>query len=1037
MKLNVTSKVLTTIVVFAAIAFSAKSADAQYFGRNKVQYREFDFKILETEHFDIYYYEEEAQAAQLIGRMAERWYARLSRLLDHELNERQPIIMYANHPDFEQTNAIGGNLTEGTGGVTEVFKRRIVLPFAGPMAETDHVLGHELVHAFQFDITGSGQIGVNNGIPNALGMPLWFIEGMAEYLSVGPIDPHTSMWIRDASVNTLPTLDDLANPRRFFPYRYGQALWSFLAGWYGDEVVGRMLKASRTSRDAVQAMYKVIGNGVNTVSERWHASINDSYADLQEQTNPVSDYGRVILSEETGSGDINIAPSLSPDGTKIVFLSEKDFFSIELYLADTESGEIIRKLTESVSNPHLESLEFINSAGTWSPDSRYFAFGSVRTGRAALSIIDTETGQSFAEHEFDDVGEILNPSWSPDGRTIVFTALVGGFSDLYTYELESRTLNRLTDDVFADLQPSWSPDGTTIAFVTDRFDSNEELLQFGVYRLASMDPATGFISRLPSFEIGKNINPQWSPDGKSLFFISNRDGISNLYRADLATEDIFQVTNIFTGLTGITSLSPALSVARGTGEVAFSVYEDGAYNIYLADSDSVLVGTTPNNNFNVSIVATLPPSDRLTDDVLAVLADAESGLADYSTFSQTEYRPTLGLDYIAQPYLIAGSSRFGTFVGGGAALFWSDMLGERNLTTQFQINGGLKDISATVAYQNKRHRWDYGAVVQQTPFVSGFLNRFYAIDPTTGNQILVESLEKFRQTNREILGFTSFSFNRSQRVEFSLGYRNIFFEREIKQRFFNAITFQEVLAPLDSSAAIGDPLHLLQGTAALVYDNSVFGLTGPIMGQRYRLELTPFAGSLNYVNVTADIRKYFVPMSPFTIATRIVHSGRYGSDGEDPLLNDFYIGYSSLVRGYDFNSFDVFDCTAPDALFSTANCSLGAELFGSRLLVGNLELRFPLFGVLGAGSGYYGFLPIDFIVFGDAGMAWSTDDPLTPNDNEQAFFLGGDRKPVYSAGAGMRMNLFGFAIIEFDRVRAFNRGDGGKWLWQFSFNQGL
>ncbi|MCH9016098.1 MAG: peptidase S9, partial [Gemmatimonadetes bacterium] len=280
--------------LLAGILLPATS-EAQYFGRNKVQYEDFDFQVLETEHFDIHYYEEEEQAARIAGQMAERWYARISRLLDHELRGRQPIILYASHPHFEQTNAIFGTIGEGTGGVTEVFKRRIVLPFQGPLQETDHVLGHELVHAFQFDITGSGRVGLTAGIPSALAMPLWFIEGMAEYLSVGPVDPHSAMWMRDATVNTLPTIEQLSNPR-YFPYRYGQALWSFMAGWYGDEVVGRVLKASRTSRDAYQALYKVIGEGVNTLSDRWHAAVRQNNEWIIENTDSASVYGNRILS---------------------------------------------------------------------------------------------------------------------------------------------------------------------------------------------------------------------------------------------------------------------------------------------------------------------------------------------------------------------------------------------------------------------------------------------------------------------------------------------------------------------------------------------------------------------------------------------------------------------------------------------------------------------------------------------------------------------------------------------------------------------
>src|SRR5581483_9158982 len=176
--------------VACALLFSlvAAPASAQYFGRNKVQYKKLDFQILKTEHFDIYYYPEEREGIDIAARMAERWHARLGRVLEHQLRGRQPLVLYASHPDFEQTNAIGGELSEGTGGVTEPLRRRIVLPLGGPLSDTDHVIGHELVHAFQFDITTP-----QNAPPGQNGaerLPLWFIEGMAEYLSLGPVDPN-------------------------------------------------------------------------------------------------------------------------------------------------------------------------------------------------------------------------------------------------------------------------------------------------------------------------------------------------------------------------------------------------------------------------------------------------------------------------------------------------------------------------------------------------------------------------------------------------------------------------------------------------------------------------------------------------------------------------------------------------------------------------------------------------------------------------------------------------------------------------------
>src|SRR2546425_13297403 len=242
----------------------AAPASAQYFGRNKVQYKKLHFQVLKTEHFDLYFYPEEGDGVDTAARMAERWHAGLERLLAHPLRGRQPLVLYASHPDFEQNNIIPGELGEGTGGVTEPLRRRIVLPMGGPLADTDHVIGHELVHAYQFDITTNPN--APPGQNGAERLPLWFIEGMAEYLSLGPVDPNTAMWLRDALEHRdLPTIRKLDDPK-YFPYRYGQAFWAFLTGHYGDQVVGQVLKAAGRSGDVGQALLKVTGLKVDSLS---------------------------------------------------------------------------------------------------------------------------------------------------------------------------------------------------------------------------------------------------------------------------------------------------------------------------------------------------------------------------------------------------------------------------------------------------------------------------------------------------------------------------------------------------------------------------------------------------------------------------------------------------------------------------------------------------------------------------------------------------------------------------------------------------
>jgi hypothetical protein len=326
-----------TIGVFLGLGLAAP-VRAQYFGRNMVQWEELDFQVLKTEHFDVHFYREEEAAAQQAGRMAERWNARLSAILVAELPDRQPLILYASHPHFQQTSTIGGAPGEGTGGVTEAFKRRIVMPVGASLAETDHVLGHELVHAFQYTMTGQGRV-TSTSFPAALRMPLWFIEGMAEYLSVGPVDPHTAMWIRDAvRQEKLPSIRDLSGSK-YFPYRWGQALWAYLAGRFGDQVAGDALRAvGPRTNDAEAVLEQVLGIKHDELSKQWHAALREAVAPQLAGKKDPADYGPSLITEKEQGGRLNLAPALSPNGERLAFLSERELFSIEVFLADTGSA---------------------------------------------------------------------------------------------------------------------------------------------------------------------------------------------------------------------------------------------------------------------------------------------------------------------------------------------------------------------------------------------------------------------------------------------------------------------------------------------------------------------------------------------------------------------------------------------------------------------------------------------------------------------------------------------------------------------------
>jgi Tol biopolymer transport system component len=1014
---NISRFLVIFTIVSVAIVFMTSLVHAQYFGRNKVQYDKFDFKIIKTQHFDVYFYPEMEESAKMAARMAERWYARLSRIFNHKLKGRQPLILYASSSHFQQTTTISGLIGEGTGGVTESFKRRVILPVGGSLAATDHVIGHELVHAFQYDITSqdrSDYTGTGAGIAR---LPLWFVEGLAEYLSIGSIDANTAMWMRDVTQRKkLPTVKKLDNPYKYFPYRYGQSVWAYITGKYGDEAVASLMKQVSRVGELEAAMKRVLNVNYETLTKEWHQAMNETYNPIAEKTQLVEKNSRPLF-KATEENRLNVSPALSPDGSQIVFLSSRDLFSIDMYLADAKTGKIIRRLVKTATDPHFDSLQFLNSSGSWDSAGERFVFGGITKSEPVLVVVNTKTGKREKEVVFKQLGEILNPTWSPDGRFVAFSALDGGLSDIFLFDLETDELKKLTNDPYSDLYPSWAPDGHAIAFVTDRFSSDLSILNIGDFQLALLDPTTGDIDRIHGFLGAKNINPQWSPDSKSLFFMSDRNGIPNVYRIDLASEELYQVTNLYTGVSGIMAESPAISIAQESGQMAFSVYSESNYSIYAIDSFELLAGDKPNGDFGEILPSLLPPRKKGEGEVIALLNNPLYGLPEEVDFEISDYKPKLALDYVSPAQVAVGADRFGMYAGGGITLTFSDMLGYHNVFTMAQVSGRVEDSALLAGYMNSRNRINWGAVVQRIPYVYGGYSVGYDQDYTT----LLEQEYIFRQVNYQASIFAFYPFNQSRRFELSAGYRLIDYQEEVRTRVYTIDGFfidqykQELDAP--------DSLYYGFFTAAYVYDSSFFGATAPILGQSYRVEVTPyFGGNLNFSSFLADYRRYFMPVRPFTLAFRIMHYGRYGGNATDNRFYPLFLGYETLLRGYNSSSFGVDEY------------DVYAQLFGSKMMIANVELRFPLFGVLGIGRGFYGILPLDFVAFYDAGIAWGYE---ADGDTEsKPFFLGGNRKPLSSAGVGVRMNVLGYLVVGFNAVRPFNRPNK-NWVFQFTIMPGF
>lgn len=1010
---------------------------AQYFGRNKVQYDRFQFDILPSDYFDLYFYEETETAAQDAARMADRWHARHSVIFSHDLTARRPLIFYANDADFQQTNVIGGTIGQGVGGVTEGLKQRVVMPFTGMYSETDHVLGHELVHSFQYDLALSTRSGIQ-----LQRLPLWLIEGMAEYLSLGSHDPHTAMWLRDAVArDDLPTIDDLATGR-YFPYRYGQAYMAYLGGTYGDGAVTDLYQiAGRAGLE--EGIQIVTGMTPDSLSADWIRTVRQSYGPLLEGRTPAREVGRRVLSAEAGTGDVNVAPALSPDGRYVAFLSTKSLFSIDLYVADAETGEIVERLGSSNRDAHFDAIRFLNSAGTWSPDGRRFAFIAFAEGDNELAIWNVQTGRIERRFAVTGVTALAQPAWSPNGETIAVSGMDGGISDLYLVDVDSGTARQLTNDRHGDLQPTWAPDGTRLAFVSDRGPdgTNFSTLEYGEPRLALYDMDSGAITTVRPFVQGMQHNPQFSPDGRGLYFISDHDGFKDIYYHDLETGATQAITHLQTGVSGFTKLSPAMSVAARSGAMMFSVFEDNAYAVVALSPSALAERRAGGDRVAPSAVAPVP--DTVEVDSAAVGAGdsalrAQAGLlppwtgagvVDDALQAPTAglptdgydpvvpYSPRLQLDAIAPPTVgVSVGGGFGTRLGGSIGFYFSDMLGEHNLSVEALANGTLKDLGGQVTYVNRAQRLNYGTQLSHIPYLS--IRGFSALaeDPVTG---LVTT--RFREVEERVFAnqlsvLGAYPLRSSRRFEVQTGLTRYGFDYTVNDYYIypNGVRLER------SSLDAPDPVYLSQSAAAYVVDFSNFGFTSPVQGGRYRLQVGATLGSAQYATVLADARRY-LRAGPVTFAGRAIHVGNYGAEAGD-IFSEEYLGYSfapTYLRGYSFYSFEPEECFSVDG-----TCAPLDRLIGTRVAVASAEVRVPLFGTEQFGLFAFPYLPTELSLFVDAGVAWTAEEPPVWRWDRET----DERVPVVSTGVSARMNLFGSLILEVFYAQPYQRPDKGGYV---------
>lgn len=980
-------------ILLVSIILIAQSypAHAQYFGRNKPIYKNFKYRVYQTPDFDIYNYLNNDSVLNKLALSAEKWYNRHYQVFKDSIKTRNPIIVYNNHADFQQTTAISGSIDIGTGGVTEALKNRVVFPLTESWRQTNHVLGHELVHAFQYNSLINGDSTSLNSVRN---LPLWMVEGMAEYLSLGTDDYQTAMWMRDAVLNDdFPTLEDMTYyPNKYFPYRWGHAFWSFIGRTFGDSLINPIFKET-AKRGYEFALIKYLGMNSASFCTLWKSVYYDYFKKvLPDSTdNPP---GSLILFERN-AGTVNISPAISPDGRYVAFYSEKDLFSIDLYVANAITGKIIRRLSRVVHDNEIDALNFLESAGTWSPDSRKFAFVAFSKGKNKILVVDVYDDKLTQEFYVDSVPAFNYPAWSPDGKSIVVSGTVEGVNDLYNVNIATDSVVRLTHDPWANIHPTWSSDGNTIVFSTDKPSPYQiaNNLEADGFNIAMLDVNSGSIKVLDLFPGADNLSPMFSMTDKKIYFLSNSDGYRNLFSYNLQNGKTLRLTRILTGISGMTPFAPAMSVARENDNICYSHFYEHRYSIYSADStDFTPLEVDPMKvDFSASI---LPPLNRATQGLVDKnLADNKLPVQLIDSFKTVKFRPQFKLDYISNIGMGISSTPYGTGMSGGVEMLFSTITGSNMLYTGLALNGEIYDFGGQVTYLKQRKYLTLGVSISHIPYSFGYYGEY--VD--TVNQEYIRQYQLWRMFEDQIGGMAYLPLSSTQRFELGVSLSNYYYRIDNYNDYYDYSGYYLGTKKEKGNAPSGFVMQ--RNNLAYVFDNSDFGIASPMRGMRIRIEADKTLGDYNYQGGLVDLRKYFF-IKPISIAMRGMYYGRFGLTADSSAIYPLYIGYPWYIRGYDSNVF-----------YDERNTGLVNinQLMGDQMAVVNFEIRIPFTGperlTLIKSKAFY----TELAIFTDAGIAWTSKNgpklkwkPDTVNDHI----------PFVSTGVSIRINLFGMMVLE-------------------------
>ena len=1011
----------------------------QYFGQNKVQYNEFDWNFIVSPNFNVYYYGDNHDLAIFTSKVAEESLDQIGKHLRWRSQKPIKIIVYTSHNDFQQTNIVNVYMSEGIGGVTELYKNRIVIPFEGSYAQFKHVIHHELVHAIINDMIYGGNVqGVLSG-RILLQVPLWANEGLAEFLSVD-WDTKSDMVLRDLAIEeNLPQVEQLNYS--ILAYKGGQSVWQYITKKYGREKVGEVFQQMRRTQNAEKGFESALGVDFEKLTEDWHDYLKKEYWSDINKREKLSDFSEKLTDRSKTKNFYNVSPAFSPDGNTIAYFTDQSGY-MDLVLLNVNSGKQKKRLIRGNNSPDFEELKWLQPGLSWSPNGKQIAFASKSGKEDSIIIVNVKNGK----YKKIPIGldGVFTTSWHPSGNKIAFIGQKNDSNDLYLIDLKNNVITNLTNDIYSDFNPSWSLDGNKIFFSSDRsnYNSDADMSEFDFYNndIFYYDLNTKSVNQVTNTSYHEDY-PVTTKDNV-LFYTADYNGVHNIFMHNLDTNETKPITNVITGIQQI-------DVNRSSNKIVFSGYKDRGWDLFLIDNPTTIESKEiPPTVFyatkdeveefeDLRFVKDKSNIDEPEDYSKYIFArsykqynNADSKNADIDSipdslrttgnYNAQQYKTEFSLDYVYTSASI--DNLFGTT--GLANIAWSDVMGDHQIRFASNLVLDLDNSDIALSYGYLKNRTNYYGTLFQ------YANLF-----SLGYSIDTDYIGLLRDYG--VGFFAQYPFSKFNRIDVGTTLRGISYEiKEID--YWTG----------DVRTNYTENLQSFVPLVSWVYDNTTNTYTGPNDGLRQYLtfQFSPDIGddSLAFKTIKFDIRKYFKINRNYSIATRMMLGRSFGRDPEKFFLGGssqmtFYSDtqtegrddsglYAQRILDYD-NSTILEDVFFTEYVFPVRGARY-RERTGENVAVANLEFRFPFINYVDVSfPARIRFGNIFGHLFLDVGAAW--DDSEEFDDSSlvrQKYNLNSeDASPIISTfGVGMKI-FTPWALVRLDTAwDRYPNGDYSK-----------